>query len=47
MGSIDITLTWKGILRILLALHENPSTRDIAIKELNRMAEAADKWNKR
>lgn len=47
MQTIDITPTWAGITTLILANIESGSAqgRKIAIEELQRMAEAADKWN--
>jgi len=43
--TIDLTPTWRGILPALLALVENPITRQDGLDELARMADAADKYN--
>jgi len=43
--TIDLTPTWRGVLPALLALVENPITRQDGIDELLRMANAADKYN--
>lgn len=47
MKTIDITPTWKSILPILIAGIKDGTCegRQIAIEELARMAEAADKYN--
>ena len=42
---IDLTPTWRGVLPALLALVENPITRQDGLDELVRMANAADKYN--
>lgn len=42
---ISLVPTWKGILPLLLAVYtgtENPEARAEALKELERMAAAAD-----
>jgi hypothetical protein len=36
---------WQGILPILLHLYHNPDTRRDAIRQLELMATAADKYN--
>ena len=43
--TIDLTPTWRGVLPALLALVENPITRQDGLDELVRMANAADKYN--
>lgn len=45
--TIDIRLTWKGILPMLIAAYVDGSDkgRQIALEELRRMAEAADLYN--
>jgi hypothetical protein len=48
MKSVDVTPTWLGLLPMLLELTRpsiNQDARQMAFKELARMAEAADKWN--
>jgi hypothetical protein len=45
MQTVDLTPTWRGILPALLALVENPITRQDGLDELARMANAADKYN--
>lgn len=47
MEKIDITPSWAGVLPLLLAVIEDgtDSGRQLATKELQRMAEAADKFN--
>jgi len=42
--TIDITPTWREVLPALLALVENPITRQDGIDELVRMAGAADRY---
>lgn len=42
---IDCTPTWEGLLPALLQLAGNPNTQASGVKELRRMAIAADKWN--
>ena len=42
--TIDLTPTWRGVLPALLALVENPITRQDGIDELTRMAGAADRY---
>ena len=42
--TIDITPTWREILPALLALVENPLTRQDGIDELVRMVGAADRY---
>jgi hypothetical protein len=42
---MDITPSWKAILPILIDMYGKPRTRDYAIGELQRMAEAADEHN--
>ena len=42
--TIDIIPTWREILPALLALVENPITRQDGIDELLRMAGAADRY---
>lgn len=48
MKTIDITPTWEAVTPILiLTLQQNIASSEaieIAQKELNRMAELADKW---
>jgi hypothetical protein len=46
-GAIDLTPTWRGIIPLLLAGIESGTDkgRAIALAELARMADAADKWN--
>lgn len=46
--SINVTPTWRGILPMLVALIENSNDkgRSAAIAELQRMADAADAYNK-
>jgi hypothetical protein len=41
---IDITPTWRGILPSLLVLYNNPKTRSVGLKELQRMADLADRF---
>ena len=43
--TIDLTPTWREVLPALLALVENPITRQDGLDELVRMANAADKYN--
>ena len=45
--TIDITPTWAGILPLLLAVivDGTPEGKKHAIAELQRMADAADKFN--
>lgn len=45
--TIDITPTWRGLLPVFLALIESGTAegRKTAREELQRMAEAADKFN--
>ncbi len=40
--TIDLTPTWVQILPALLTLLENPTTKRDALRELSRMAGAAD-----
>jgi hypothetical protein len=42
--TIDLTPTWRGVLPALLALLENPTTKRDALRELSRMAGAADSY---
>ena len=42
--TIDITPMWREILPALLALLENPTTHEVALEELQRMAGAADRY---
>jgi len=42
--TIDLTPTWRGVLPALLALLENPATKRDALRELSRMAGAADSY---
>jgi hypothetical protein len=46
-GTIDLTPTWKGVLRLLLAGYSdgNATGRAIALEELGRMADLADSAN--
>lgn len=41
--TIDITPTWREILPALIALVDQPQTRQFALDELTRMAHLADK----
>lgn len=45
-GTIDITPTWRAVLPVYLAAHENGNFtgRKIALEELNRMAKLADEF---
>lgn len=43
--TVDLTPTWREILPALLALLEMGETRQVALDELSRMAQAADSWN--
>lgn len=45
---IDITPTWEGLLQPLLAVMEagTPEGHSMALKELYRMAQAADRLNR-
>ena len=48
MKTVDVTPTWLGLLPMLLELTRpsiNQDARQMAFRELARMAEAADKWN--
>ena len=40
--TVDLTPTWREILPALLALVNNPVTREDALMELSRMAKLAD-----
>jgi len=42
--TIDLTPTWRGVLPALLALVENPITRQDGLDELVRMANAAEQY---
>ena len=42
--TIDLTPTWVQILPALLTLLENPTTKRDALRELSRMAGAADSY---
>lgn len=42
--TIDITPMWREILPALLSLLENPTTHEVALEELQRMAGAADRY---
>lgn len=46
---IEATPTWSGVLPILIAALQDGTDqgRDLATKELRRMAKAADSWNAR
>ena len=44
MQTIDLTPTWRGILPALLAMLEEPATRQDALDELAKMAGAADRY---
>ena len=44
MQTIDITPMWREILPALLSLLENPTTHEVALEELQRMAGAADRY---
>lgn len=48
IGTIDITLTWRSIVPMLvLALQEGtPEGQGIAREEIERMANIADEYNK-
>ncbi len=43
--TIDVTPTWKAMLPALVVLLEHKVCRKDAIKELERMAEGADRFN--
>ena len=46
--TVDLTPTWSAILRVLLAVYEDSATADgraTALTELQRMADAADRYN--
>lgn len=45
--TIDITPTWKAVLPIMtMALRDGtPKGQRLAVEELERMAECADRWN--
>lgn len=45
--TIKIEPTWRGVLHLLLATYKdgNDKGRGMALAELTRMAEAADRWN--
>ncbi|QOC54175.1 hypothetical protein [Caulobacter vibrioides] len=47
--TVDLTPTWAGLLPVLVELaHEgNGTARPLARQELERMAQAADRWNAR
>ena len=47
METINITPTWAGILPALIAVIRDgtPEGQRMAAEELQRMAQAADKWN--
>lgn len=44
VGTVDMTPTWRGLMPALVAAIENgtPAGRQIAIDELNRLANFAD-----
>lgn len=47
METINITPTWKGVLRVLLEVYSTAKTseaRNTALAELTRMAELADAY---
>ena len=44
MQTIDITPMWREILPALISLLENPTTHEVALEELQRMAGAADRY---
>ena len=45
--TVDVTPTWRGVIPLILAALENGTDagRRLALSEIGRMAEAADKWN--
>lgn len=48
MKTIDITLTWQGLVPVLVHIlqhSESASSRRDITEELTKMAKAADLWN--